>query len=72
MTQGHRNEVGDKVSIAPIIEKRRKKSTFTQGSLFDNKILLWCFNEKRFRVIKTRLGISCQLLRQLKKVKDLT
>ena len=48
MTQGHRNEVEDRVSIAPITEKGKKP--FTQGSLFDNKILLRCVNKKRFKM----------------------
>ena len=49
MTQGHRNEVEDRVSIAPITEKG-KENTFTQGSLFDNEILLWCIIAKRFKM----------------------
>ena len=48
MTQGHRNEVEDRVSIAPITEKGEKKN-FTQGSLFDNEILLQCIIAKRLR-----------------------
>ena len=46
MTQGHRNEVEDRVSIAPITEKEKK---ITQGSLFDNEILLECIIAKRLR-----------------------
>ena len=46
MTQGHRNEVEDRVSIAPITEKEKKN---TQGSLFDNEILLQCIIAKRLR-----------------------
>ena len=49
MTQGHRNEVEDRVSIAPITEKGKEKTIFTQGSLFDNEILLRCIIAKRLR-----------------------
>ena len=52
MTQGHKNEAGDRVLIALMTEKG-KKNTFAQCSLFVNEILLWCIIAKRFKVTQS-------------------
>ena len=51
MTQGHKNEVGDRVLIALMTEKGKK--TFAQCSLFVNEILLWCIIAKGFKVTQS-------------------
>ena len=55
MTEGHKNEVGDRVSIA-LISGKGKENTFTQGSLFDNEILLRCVIAKRFEMTQGHEG----------------